>query len=126
MEEYQVFVKKVGNPIDLSILRVLTDLFQTQRGDNIRTNELKRVEQALSIVLHEKCSSKADFIFNRSFFTWSVATDRHGSWDLGLGKAMWRGFYSCLVLANGDYQLLMNIDGNNQLRNLIYDNFFVL
>lgn len=126
LETYDVFIKQVGDPIDLSFLRVLKDLFQTQSDDNIRLNDLQNAKQMLSIALHENCSSQADFIFNRSFFSRSLASDRHGGWDLGLGKAMWRGFYSCLVFANGAHQLLMNLDSKNQLKELIYDNFFML
>jgi hypothetical protein len=68
----------------------------------------------LSIVLHENCSSLADFIFARLFFSQPLPQDRYGSWDLGLGKAVWRGFYSCLVFTKGRHQLLMNLDGKLQ------------
>jgi hypothetical protein len=126
LETYDVFIKQVGDPIDLSILRVLKDIFQTQSNDNIRSNELQRAKQMLSIVLHENCSSQADFIFNRLFFSRPLASDRYGSWDLGLGKAVWRGFYSCLIFANGAHQLLMNLDSKSQSKELICDNFFIL
>lgn len=111
MGEYDVFVRKVGNPIDLACLRALKDFSQAQSDDNININELESIKQMLSIALHEHCSSNADFIVNRSFFSRQLATNRFGSWDLGLGKAIWRGFYSCLVFGKGEYQLLMNLDG---------------
>lgn len=38
----------------------------------------------------------------------------YGNWDLGLGTALWRGFYSCLVFAKGEHKLLMNLDGKPQ------------
>ena len=110
-EAYNVFVKQVGNPIDLRVLSVLEDFTQTQSDDNIHLNELQSIKQMLSIALHEHCSSNADFIYNRSFFSRSLVTDQYGSWDLGLGKAVWRGFYSCLVFGKGMYQMLMNLDG---------------
>lgn len=115
----------MGDRIDLSILGVLKDIFQTQTDDNIRVTDLPRAQQMLSIVLHENCSSQAEFIFKRSFFSRSLASDIYGSWDLGLGKAAWRGFYSCLVFANGVHQLLMNLDSKNQLKEFIYENFFM-
>ena len=114
--EYDVTVKKVGNPIDLACLGALKDFSQAQNDDNINIDELQSIKQMLSIALHEHCSSNADFIVNRSFFSRSVATDRYGSWDLGLGKAIWRGFYSCLVFGKGEYQLLMNLDGKIALK----------
>lgn len=112
-EAYEVYVKQVGRPIDLRFLSVLEDFYQAQSDDNIDLNELQSTKQMLSIALHENCSSNADFIFNRSFFSRSLATDRYGSWDLGLGKAVWRGFYSCLVFGKGMYQLMMNLDGKS-------------
>jgi hypothetical protein len=109
-EEYQVSIKHVGSPIDLALLPLLKELYQMENNNNITLNTLQNIKQFVSIVLHERCSSHADFIYNRSFFAQPVSPDKHGDWDLGLGTALWRGFYSCLVFAKGTHQLLMNLD----------------
>lgn len=116
LEQYEVSVKLTGDPIDLSVLSILTDCSQPQNNSRIDLTRLHHVKQVLSVILHEHCSSHADFIFNRSFFSRPVATDRYGNWDLGLGKAVWPGFYSCLVLTKGKHQLLMNLDGKRFLQ----------
>jgi hypothetical protein len=110
-EEYKFSIKRVGNPIDLSLLRSLKEFYSTENGDNVTSNSLQNIKKVVSIVSHEHCSSNAEHIYNRSFFSQPVSEDRYGCWDLGLGKALWRGFYSCLVFAKGSYQLLMNLDG---------------
>ncbi|CAF4212234.1 unnamed protein product, partial [Rotaria sordida] len=76
---------------------------------NYTPEDLQDIKQILSIALHEHCSSHAAFICNRSFFA-PTKDGEHGVWDLGLGKALWCGFYSCLVFAKGTHQLLMNLD----------------
>jgi hypothetical protein len=109
-EPHKVIIQPVGQPLDLALIRDLHQLFDPNNNSNDRVEDLQDIKQVLSIALHEHCSSHAEFIYNRSFF--SPAIDgQHGEWDLGLGKAMWRGFYSCLVFAKGTYQLLMNLDG---------------
>jgi hypothetical protein len=113
-EEYQIFIKRVGDPIDLASLHSLKEFYETENDDNITFNELPNIKKVVSIVSHEHCSSNAEHIYNRSFFSQPVLEDRYGYWDLGLGKALWRGFYSCLVFAKGNYQLLMNLDGKFQ------------
>jgi len=110
-EEYEICIKQVGNPVDLSLLRSLKEFSETKSDDNIELNDLQSVKQMLSVVLHEHCSSQAEFIFNRSFYSQPAVEDRFGNWDLGLGKAAWRGFYSCLIFSKGAHQLLMNLDG---------------
>ncbi|CAF1546280.1 unnamed protein product [Rotaria sordida] len=109
-EEYQIFIKRVGNPIDLSLLHSLDEFYNTKTNSNINVNDIQIIQQILSIVLHENCSSNATHIYNRSFFTQPTLQNKHDYWDLGLGKALWRGFYSCLVFANGTNRLLMNLD----------------
>jgi len=113
-EKYEISIKQVGNPVDLSLLRSLKEFFETKSDVNIKLNELQRIKQMLSVVLHEHCSSQADFIFNRSYFSQPTLDERFGNWDLGLGKAVWRGFYSSLVFAKGTHQLLINLDGKIQ------------
>jgi len=118
--EYQVSIKQAGNPINLSLLRSVKEIYGTDSDHNIHINDLHYIRQMLSIVLHEHCSSQADYIYNRTFFTQPVLQNKYSHWDLGLGKAAWRGFYSCLVFANGSHQLLMNLDCKYQLyKNLI-------
>ncbi|CAM4972896.1 unnamed protein product [Rotaria socialis] len=110
LEEYEVCIKRVGDPIDFSLLNSLKTFHQMENNSNINYNDVKKIKQIFSIVLHENCSSLATYIYNRSFFTQLPLKNEHGYWDLGFGKASWRGFYSCLVLANGTHQLLMNLD----------------
>ena len=107
---YQVTVLQSNEPLDLSLLGNLEELYRATNESNERLEQLQSVKQVLSIALHEHCSSHAEFICNRSFFV-NPTNDRYGMWDLGLGKALWRGFYSCLVFAKGSHQLLMNLDG---------------
>ena len=109
-EAHQVIVQEAGYPVDLALLRNLNQLFDTARESNEQLEELQAVKQVLSIALHEQCSANATFIYNRCFF--AAASDyTHGEWNLGDGKALWRGFYSCLVFAKDKYQLMMNLDG---------------
>ncbi|UJR36678.1 hypothetical protein I4U23_029395 [Adineta vaga] len=108
-EPHKVIVQRVGSPVDLSLIANLNELFDPASLTNDRIEDLQQVKQVLSIALHEYCSSNAAFIYNRSFFA-SSADGRQSEWDLGLGKAMWRGFYSCLVFSKGKHQLLMNLD----------------
>lgn len=109
--EYNICIRLVRAPIDLSLLRSLKQLYSTGVGssDNINLDDLQSIRQILAVVLHEKCSSEADFIFNRSFF--SQPTTTHGQWDLGLGKAAWSGFYSCPVVTKDAYPISVNLDG---------------
>ena len=110
-EPHTVIVQRVGTPVDLAMIQNLNQLFDSANESNERLEELQNIKQVLSIALHEHCSSHAAFIFNQTFYS---ATDgQYGDWDLGLGKAMWRGFYSCLVFGKGRYQLLMNLDGKH-------------
>jgi hypothetical protein len=109
--EHKISVKQVGDPVDLSLLRSLKQIYETKSDDNVNLEDLQSIQQTLSVVLHEHCSSRAEFIFGRSFFSQPVSDDRYGNWDLGLGKALWRGFYSCLIFSKGRHQLLMNLDG---------------
>jgi hypothetical protein len=109
-EPHKVIIQRVGQPVDLSLIRNLPELFDPTKISNDRLEDLQDIKQVLSIALHEHCSSHAEFIYNRSFFTPPIE-GQHGAWDLGLGKAMWRGFYSCLVFSKGTHQLLMNLDG---------------
>ena len=112
-EPHKVIVQRVGMPVDLSLIQNLNQRFDTANESNDRPEELLDMKQVLSIALHEHCSSHAEFIYNRSFFAPAIE-GQFGEWDLGLGKAMWRGFYSCLVFAKGTHQLLMNLDGKFQ------------
>jgi hypothetical protein len=109
-EAHKVIVQRVGSPVDLALLQNLNQLFDTSNQSNDRLEDLQNIKQVLSIALHEHCSSHAAFIYNRSFYAPS-AGGQFGEWDLGLGKAMWRGFYSCLVFSKGAHKLLMNLDG---------------
>ncbi|CAF0732947.1 unnamed protein product [Adineta steineri] len=108
-EQHTVIVQRVGRPVDLSLLGNLDELFHPEALSNDNIQDLKEVRNVLSIVLHEHCSSHAAFIYDRSFFSPTIA-GQHGEWDLGSGKALWRGFYSCLVFAKGTHHLLMNLD----------------
>ncbi|CAF1176658.1 unnamed protein product [Rotaria sordida] len=105
MEEFKFTIKLVGDPIDFSLLRS-PNAFLTAHRD------LTQVKQALSIALHEHCSSHAEFVYNRLFYAQPTVEYQYGYWDLGMGKALWRGFYSCLKFANGTYKLLTNLDVN--------------
>ncbi|CAF0807946.1 unnamed protein product [Rotaria sp. Silwood1] len=108
-EPHKVIVRKAGNPVDLALIQNTNQFFDTDNLSNYTPEDLQNIKQILSIALHEHCSSHATFIYNRCFF--SLTKDGHyGEWDLGLGKALWRGFYSCLVFAKGTHQLLMNLD----------------
>ncbi|CAF4203077.1 unnamed protein product, partial [Adineta steineri] len=108
-EQHTVIVQRVGRPVDLSLLGNLDELFHPESLSNDNIQELEEVRNVLSIALHEHCSSHAAFVYDRSFFSPTIA-GQHGEWELGLGKALWRGFYSCLVFAKGTHHLLMNLD----------------
>ncbi|CAF1296812.1 unnamed protein product [Adineta steineri] len=108
-EQHTVIVQRVGRPVDLSLLGNLDELFHPESLSNDNIQDLEEVRNVLSIALHEHCSSHAAFVYHRSFFSSTIA-EKYGEWDLGLGKALWRGFYSCLVFAKGTHHLLMNLD----------------
>jgi hypothetical protein len=101
MEKFKFIIKRVGDPIDFSLLRS-PDVFLKAH------NDLIRIQKVLSIALHEHCSSHARFVYNRSFYSQPTLENRYGRWDLRMGKALWRGFYSCLVFANGKNKLLIS------------------
>ena len=107
-------MKRVGDVIDLKTLAMLEEVHQPRHDTNLAPVQLHSIKQVLSIATHERCSSDADFIYNRTFFREPAVHDRHGHWELGLGKALWRGFYSCLVFSKGTHQLLMNLDSKFQ------------
>jgi len=109
--EYKFSIQKAGDPIDLSLLQSLRKFYETGNDENINSNNIHSIKQVLSIALHEHCSTRADFIYNRTFYLHPSLGDTHDSWDLGLGKAVWRGFYSALTFSKGHHQLLMNLDG---------------
>ncbi|CAF3953958.1 unnamed protein product [Rotaria sp. Silwood2] len=108
-ELHKVIVRKAGCPVDLAVIQNTKEIFDTENLTNYTPESLQNIKQILSIVLHEHCSNHATFIYNRCFFS-STTDGSHGEWDLGLGKALWRGFYSCLVFAKGKHKLLMNLD----------------
>ncbi len=112
-EPHRVTVQRVGTPVDLALIQNLNQLFDATNESDDRLEDLQDIKQVLSIALHEHCSSHAAFIYNRSFYAPAIE-GQYGDWDLGSGKAMWRGFYSCLVFAKGRHQLLMNLDGKYQ------------
>ena len=112
---FKVIIQPAGNPADLALLQNLDQMLNRPDESNERMTELQNIQQVLSIALHENCSRNADFIFNRTFFVQPTAPNYHGSWDLGEGKAMWRGFYSCLVFGKGEYRLMMNLDGTSSI-----------
>lgn len=107
---FKVKIQPAGTPVDLTVLQNIDLLLNSFEESNERKEQLQNIQQVLSIALHEHCSSTADFIFNRTFFI-NPDANQYGSWDLGEGKAMWRGFYSCLVFGKGEYRLMMNLDG---------------
>ena len=109
-EPHTVTIQRVGSRVDLALINNLDSFFDRHERSNERLENLEDIKQVLSIALHEHCSSHAAFAYTRSFFS-PAADGRYGEWDLGNGKAMWRGFYSCLVFGKGRHQLLMNIDG---------------
>jgi len=109
---HTIIVQRVGAPVDLSLIQNMQQIFQDPRTSNIDIEQLQDIKQVLSIALHEHCSSHADFIYNRTFYLLDSENTR-GAFDLGVGKAMWRGFYSCLVFSKGRQELLMNLDGKS-------------
>ncbi|CAF4340358.1 unnamed protein product [Rotaria sp. Silwood2] len=108
-ELHKVIVRKAGCPVDLAVIQNTKEIFDTENLTNYTPESLQNIKQILSIVLHEHSSNHATFIYNGCFFS-STTDGCHGEWDLGLGKALWRGFYSCLVFAKGKHKLLMNLD----------------
>ncbi|CAF1302297.1 unnamed protein product [Adineta steineri] len=108
-EEYNISVKRVGNAIDLASLASFKEIYEPSTENNLNIDDLQNIRQVLSIALHEHCSSTADYIYNRTFFR-NPSPKTLGYWDLGLGKATWRGFYSCLLFTNGSQRLFMNLD----------------
>ncbi|CAM4770677.1 unnamed protein product, partial [Rotaria magnacalcarata] len=109
---HKVIVRRAGEPIDLALIQNFDEIIHTENRSNDTPQDLVPIKQILSIALHENCSSHATAIYDRSFFAATTA-EQHGEWDLGLGKALWRGFYSCLVFSKGAHQLLMNLDINH-------------
>lgn len=114
-ELHKVIVQRVGKPVNLALIQNLKKLFDEANESNDRLEDLQDIKQVLSIALHEHCSSHAAFVYTRSFYA-PVIEGQYGEWDLGLGTAMWRGFYSCLVFGKGKHQLLMNLDGKYQYK----------
>lgn len=112
-EPHSVIVQRVGQPVDLSLLQGIRHIFDDPKTSNTSLENLQDIKQVLSIALHEHCSSHAAFIYNRTFYP-PLEQEQYGSWDLGSGKALWRGFYSCLVFSKGRHELLMNLDGEYQ------------
>ena len=110
-EPHTVIIQRVGIPVDLALMQNLDQFFDQNNQTSERLEKLEDVRQVLSIALHERCSSRAAFVHDRSFYS-PTFDGRYGEWDLGSGKALWRGFYSCLVFGKGRYQLLMNLDGS--------------
>ncbi|CAF3741586.1 unnamed protein product, partial [Adineta steineri] len=108
-EEYKISVKRVGNAIDLASIASFKEIHEPNTENNLNIDDLQNIRQVLSIALHEHCSSTADYIYNRTFFR-NPSPKTYGYWDLGLGKATWRGFYSCLLFTNGSQRLFMNLD----------------
>lgn len=113
--EYGISIKRVRNPIDLSLIRSAKQLYENNvnNNSNISLDDLQSIRHILAVVLHEKCSSEADFIFSRSFFSQPTSPNSYGGWDLGLGKAAWSGFYSCPVVTKDSYPLSVNLDGKS-------------
>ncbi|CAF3977665.1 unnamed protein product [Adineta steineri] len=109
-EEYKISVKRVGNAIDLASLASFKEIHEPNTENNLNIDDLQNIRQVLSIALHEHCSSTADYIYNRTFFRLPSSQNTLGNWDIGSGKATWRGFYSCLVFTNGSQRLFMNLD----------------
>ncbi|CAF4644679.1 unnamed protein product, partial [Rotaria sp. Silwood2] len=114
-EEHEISIKRVGKPVDLSLLNSLDEFQQTDNNNYLNHDDLKRIKHILSVVLHEQCSSNATYIYNRSFFTQPTLDNKYGYWDLDLGKALWRGFYSCLLIGKSNYQLLINLDVSHKV-----------
>ena len=108
MENFKFIIKRVKNPVDFSLLRS-SDAFLKVNSD------ISRIKKVLSIVLHERCSSHADFIYNRSFYSQPTLENKYHHWNLGMGKALYRGFYSCPIFTNGTHKLLINLDGESLL-----------
>ncbi|CAM4856969.1 unnamed protein product [Rotaria socialis] len=109
---HKVIVRRAGEPIDLALIHNFDEILHTENRLNNTPQDLDNIKQILSIALHENCSSHATAIYDRLFFA-QTTPEQHGEWDLGLGKALWRGFYSCLVFSKGAHQLLMNLDINH-------------
>lgn len=107
---HTIIVQRVGAPVNLSLIQDMQQIFNEPVTSNISLEQLQDIKQVLSIALHEHCSSHATFVYNRTFFSLE-GEDMYGAFDLGMGRAMWRGFYSCLVFSKGRHELLMNLDG---------------
>ncbi|CAF3439875.1 unnamed protein product [Rotaria socialis] len=109
---HKVIVRRAGEPIDLALIQNFDEILHTENRLNNTPQDLDIIKQILSIALHENCSFHATAIYDRLFFA-QTTPEQHGEWDLGLGKALWRGFYSCLVFSKGAHHLLMNLDINH-------------
>ncbi|CAF4017218.1 unnamed protein product, partial [Rotaria sp. Silwood1] len=114
-EEHEILIKLVGKPVDLSLLNFLDEFQQTGNNNYLNHDDLKRIKHILSVVLHEQCSSNATYICNRLFFAQPTLDNKYGDWDLGLGKALWRGFYSCLLIGKSNCQLVINLDVSHKI-----------
>ncbi|CAF1158155.1 unnamed protein product, partial [Didymodactylos carnosus] len=95
-ENFKFIIHLTDEPIDFA------ELALQEKSENF-----ERLKQVLSIVLHEQCSSTALFASKRAFY--SIPTVGN-AFDLGEGKALWRGFYSCLMFSKGNHKLLVNLD----------------
>lgn len=111
---HTIAIQRVGAPVDLSLIHDLRQIYNEPKTSNIELEQLQDIKQVLSIALHEHCSSHATFVYGRAFFSLD-RQNTYGVFDLGMGKAMWRGFYSCLVFSKGRHELLMNLDGEFEL-----------
>ncbi|CAF0788505.1 unnamed protein product [Adineta ricciae] len=112
-EDYQCSIKQAGRPTDLDLLKSLKQFYVSNDTLEDTKNQLKYIQQIFSLVIHAYSSGDSGFIYNRTYFKEPTLSNGQHHWDLGLGKAVWRGFYSCLVFANGTHQLLMNLDVNH-------------
>ncbi|CAF1297239.1 unnamed protein product [Didymodactylos carnosus] len=83
-------------------------LIKSNQGQiDLRQLDISSLKQILTTVLHEAASKNAHAIRNRSFY---MIPTKENAFDLGDGKAGWRGFYSALVLSASEYKLALNLD----------------
>jgi hypothetical protein len=110
---YTVTVQPTGT-VDLNLLKNDAQLDDSTNQSKGIMSRMKNILRVFSIVTRENCSSRAAFAYNRIFFTHDL-DDRHNTWNIGSGKTLWRGFFTSLVLGDGQNKLLMNLDGKNHI-----------
>ncbi|CAF0748512.1 unnamed protein product [Didymodactylos carnosus] len=95
------------------LFNFIIKLIESNQGRiDLKDLEIDRLIQILTIVLHEAISKNAYTIQRRSFYTIST---KENTFNLGLGKVGWRGFYSAVVLSANEPKLALNLDVNHTI-----------